>query len=123
MNDYQIYLDYVKTYLTARKKRLLTPKEEEVVIAHLEAKALFFCLKYSKARDEGDAYEGLGMTETLAVETAVIVSKIHPDFPSLTPAQFEQKTKEVLAIRNFLKTDELSLRDNIEKQRCHKKRI
>lgn len=98
MNEYQVYLDMVKEYLVGAKKRLLTEKEEEVVIAHLEAVALGFCNIGLTIHKE------LGITQVLAIETAKKVSEIHPDIPNPTPEQVDQRVAEVLAVQNFLAT-------------------
>lgn len=99
---YQVYLDTVKEFLEVRKVRLLIEKEEEIVVAHLKVVSATYCLKHSSKRNDADVYEGLGITQVLAIETAKKVSEIHPDFPTATQEETDQRVAEVLAVRNYL---------------------
>lgn len=101
-DTYQVYLDLVKDYLDAKGKRLLTKKEEEIVVAHLEVVSATYCLKHSKARNDADIYDGLGITQVLSIETAKKVCEIHSDYSTPTQEQVDQRVEEVLAIQNFL---------------------
>lgn len=94
---YQVYLDKVKDHLKTNNKRLLTKQEEEIVVAHLTAVALTFC-------NDPKSGKGLGITQVLGIETAKKVSELHPDFPTPTKEQVDQRVEEVLAIQNYLKT-------------------
>lgn len=90
---YQVYIDLVNEYLKTNGKRLLTDKEEEIVIAHLEVVAIGYC---------NAGYKDLGITQLLSIETAKKVCEIHPDYHYPTQEQVEQREVEVLAIQNFL---------------------
>ena len=114
-NEFQVYLDLVRDYLDTNKKRLLTEKEEEIVVAHLRVIALTYC-NDPKTAIRGcsngnitrvDSKNELGITQVLSIETAKKVSEIHPDFPTPTQEQVDQRVAEVLAVQNYLKSEEV----------------
>lgn len=102
MNEYAVYLDMVREYLEAAKKRLLTDEEEEIVVAHLKVVAATYCNNHSKERNDAVLYEGLGITQVLSIETAKKVSELHEDFPEPTQAEVDQRVAEVLAVQKYL---------------------
>jgi len=110
---YQVYLDRVRECLKSNKKRLLTEKEEAIVINHLEGVALAFENdpenSIREARQGGVARVGscggqkkLSITQILGIETAKKVSEIHPDFDVPTEEQVNRRVEEVLAVQNYL---------------------
>ena len=100
---YQLYLDIVKDYLVEHKVRLLTEKEEEIIVAHLKVAALTFCNERSIKKNDADTYNGLGITQVLSIETAKRASELHPDFPTPTEEQVNQRVEDVLRIQNYLR--------------------
>jgi len=105
VKEYSVYLDNVREYLKAKKIRLLTEKEEEIVVDHLKVVAATYCSKYSKARNDANTYEGLGITQVLSIEAAKKVSELHEDIPEPTPAVVDQRVAEVLTVQNYLKQE------------------
>lgn len=110
MNDteYQVYLDKVTQYLESHEVRLLTEKEEEIVVAHLQVVASTFCHNHENKRNDADKYAGLGITQVLSIETALKVSELHEDFSNPTPEAYDRRVAEVLAVQNYLKSGKLT---------------
>lgn len=105
MNDnssYIVYLNMVEEYLKARKKRLLTENEEEIVVAHLKVVAATYC---NNPREYGgkSSKNKLGITQVLSIETAKKVSELHEDFPEPSPEEVAQRVAEVLLVQEYLR--------------------
>ena len=111
---YREYLDRVRQHLEARGVRLLTEKEEAIVVNHLEGVVLAFAndpknsiraVTVNGVKRVG-VENSLRITQVLGIETAKKVSEIHEEFSNLSPESYDRKVAEVLAVRNYLKDDE-----------------